>query len=178
MYGKEADSKIETGGERHGEEGYFIQPTVFSNVSEDMKIMQEEVFGPVCAISKFKTEEEVFRLGNETTCGLAAAVHTTNLNTTIRVANALKASTAWVNNYSMLSNQVPFDGFKEPSIGHDVLVYACVAQGIWFRLLWLLDRRPLAANVLLLLIKYQPSRMLERCRSVRLATGSGDYYPE
>ncbi|KIW76934.1 hypothetical protein Z517_09378 [Fonsecaea pedrosoi CBS 271.37] len=122
---KEAGSKVETGGERHGEEGYFIQPTIFSNVSEDMKIMQAEIFGPVCALSKFKTEEEVIRLGNETTYGFAAAVHTTNLSTAIRVANALKAGTVWVKNDNMLSYQVPFGGFKESGIGRGVWLYAC-----------------------------------------------------
>merc|ERR1712125_16502 len=82
--GKESGAKLETGGGRHGNEGYFIQPTIFSGVSEDMKIMQEEIFGPVCAISKFETEDEAIKKGNETTYGLAAAVHTTNLNTAIR----------------------------------------------------------------------------------------------
>jgi aldehyde dehydrogenase (NAD+) len=122
--GKEAGAKVETGGERHGTEGYFIQPTIFSNVSEDMKIMQEEIFGPVCSISKFETEEEVIKQGNETTYGLAAALHTTNLNTAIRVANSLKAGTVWVNNYNMLSYQVPFGGFKESGIGRELGKYA------------------------------------------------------
>lgn len=122
--GKEAGAKVETGGERHGNEGYFIQPTIFSNVSEDMKIMQEEIFGPVCSISKFETEEEVVKLGNETTYGLAAAVHTTNLNTALRVANSLKAGTVWVNNYNMLSYQVPFGGFKESGLGRELGKYA------------------------------------------------------
>merc|ERR1711939_1223087 len=63
-----------------GTEGYFIQPTIFSGVSPDMKIMQEEIFGPVCTISKFETEDEVIKAGNETTYGLAAAVHTRHLN--------------------------------------------------------------------------------------------------
>lgn len=122
--GKEAGATVETGGERHGDEGYFIQPTIFSNVSSDMKIMQEEIFGPVCAISKFETEEEVIKAGNETTYGLAAAVHTTNLNTALRVSNALKAGTVWVNCYNLLSYQVPFGGFKESGIGRELGKYA------------------------------------------------------
>jgi len=122
--GKEAGAKVETGGERHGSEGYFIQPTIFSNVSEDMKIMQEEIFGPVCSISKFETEEDVIKAGNETTYGLAAALHTQNLNTALRVANALKAGTVWVNNYNMISYQVPFGGFKESGIGRELGKYA------------------------------------------------------
>jgi len=122
--GKEAGAKVETGGARHGTEGYFIQPTIFSGVSEDMKIMQEEIFGPVCSISKFKTEEEAIKMGNETTYGLAAALHTTNLNTAIRVSNALKAGTVWVNCYNLLSYQVPFGGFKESGIGRELGKYA------------------------------------------------------
>ncbi|KAK5078190.1 aldehyde dehydrogenase (NAD(P)(+)) ald5 [Lithohypha guttulata] len=122
--GKESGAKVETGGERHGNEGYFIQPTIFSGVSEDMKIMQEEIFGPVCTISKFETEDEVIKRGNETTYGLAAAVHTTNLNTALRVSNALKAGTVWVNCYNMLSYQVPFGGFKESGIGRELGKYA------------------------------------------------------
>ena len=122
--GKEAGAKVETGGERHGTEGYFIQPTIFSGVSSDMKIMQEEIFGPVCSISKFESEDEAIKLGNETTYGLAAALHTTNLNTAIRVANALKAGTVWVNQYNMLSYQVPFGGFKESGVGRELGKYA------------------------------------------------------
>jgi aldehyde dehydrogenase (NAD+) len=85
-----------------GDKGYFIEPTIFSNVTEDMKIQQEEIFGPVCTISKFKTKADVIKIGNSSTYGLAAAVHTTNLNTAIEVANALKAGTVWVNQYNML----------------------------------------------------------------------------
>jgi len=70
--GKEAGAKVETGGKRKGDVGYFIEPTIFSNVTEDMKIMQEEIFGPVCSIAKFKTEEDAIKVGNTTTYGLAA----------------------------------------------------------------------------------------------------------
>lgn len=117
--GKNAGAKVEVGGERHGNEGYFIQPTIFSNVSEDMKIMREEIFGPVCAISKFKTEEDAIRVGNATSYGLAAAVHTTNLNRAINVSNSLKAGTVWVNNYNTFIPQMPFGGYKESGIGRE-----------------------------------------------------------
>ena len=122
--GKQAGAKVETGGGRVGQKGYFIQPTIFSNVSDDMKIMQEEIFGPVCSISKFETEEDAIKMGNETTYGLAAAVHTTNLNTAIRVSNKLKAGTVWVNQYNMLHYQVPFGGYKESGIGRELGKYA------------------------------------------------------
>jgi aldehyde dehydrogenase (NAD+) len=85
-----------------------------------MKIMQEEIFGPVCSIAKFSTEEEIIKTGNNSNYGLAAAVHTSNLNTAIRVANSLKAGTVWVNSYNMLHHQVPFGGYKESGIGREL----------------------------------------------------------
>ena len=85
-----------------------------------MKIVQEEIFGPVCSISKFKTKEEVIKIGNNTTYGLAAAVHTKDLNTAIEVSNALRAGTVWVNSYNVLHHQMPFGGFKESGIGREL----------------------------------------------------------
>jgi len=119
-HGKAEGATVVTGGERHGDKGYFIQPTIFSNVTEDMKIMQEEIFGPVCSIAKFETEEEILKTANNTTYGLASAVHTSNLNTAIRVANGLRAGTVWVNQYNMLHHQVPFGGYKESGIGREL----------------------------------------------------------
>lgn len=118
--GKKDGATVETGGERFGDKGYFIKPTIFTNVKPEMKIMQEEIFGPVCAIAKFKTEEEVINMGNDTTYGLAAAVHTKDLNTAIRVSNAIRAGTVWVNCYNMLHHQLPFGGFKESGIGREL----------------------------------------------------------
>ncbi|KAI0853901.1 aldehyde dehydrogenase [Daldinia vernicosa] len=118
--GKKGGATIETGGERHGDKGYFIKPTIFTNVTHDMKIMQEEIFGPVVAVAKFKTEEEVVHLGNDSTYGLAAAVHTSNLNTALRVANELHAGTVWVNSYNLIHHQLPFGGYKESGIGREL----------------------------------------------------------
>jgi len=118
--GKKAGATIETGGKRIGTKGFFIEPTIFSNVTEDMKIVQEEIFGPVCSISKFKTREDAINIGNNTTYGLAAAVHTKDLNTAIEVSNSLKAGTVWVNTYNTLHWQLPFGGFKESGIGREL----------------------------------------------------------
>ena len=85
-----------------------------------MSIIKEEIFGPVCSIQKFETEDEVVKAGNQTTYGLAAGVHTSNLNTAIRVSNALKAGTVWVNQYNMLHWQLPFGGYKESGIGREL----------------------------------------------------------
>ncbi|KAB5582612.1 aldehyde dehydrogenase [Coniochaeta sp. 2T2.1] len=118
--GKKEGATLEIGGGRHGDKGYFIQPTIFSNVSQDAKIMQEEIFGPVCAIAKFETEEEVLKLGNDSVYGLAAAVHTQDINTAIRVSNALHAGTVWVNCYNMIHHQLPFGGYKSSGIGREL----------------------------------------------------------
>lgn len=118
--GKKAGATVVTGGERHGDKGYFIKPTIFSDVTADMKIVQEEIFGPVCTISKFETEEEVLKAANNSTFGLASAVHTTNLNTAIRVSNTIRAGTVWVNQYNMLHHQLPFGGYKESGIGREL----------------------------------------------------------
>ncbi|KAF2833283.1 aldehyde dehydrogenase [Ophiobolus disseminans] len=118
--GKKEGATVETGGNRIGTKGYFIEPTIFSNVTEDMKIQQEEIFGPVCTISKFKHKADVIKIGNNTTYGLAAAVHTTNLNTAIEVANALRAGTVWVNTYNTIHWQLPFGGYKESGIGREL----------------------------------------------------------
>jgi len=118
--GKQAGATVEIGGNRKGDKGFFIEPTIFSNVTEDMKIVQEEIFGPVCSISKFSTKEEAIKLGNSTTYGLAAALHTKNLNTALEVSNALKAGTVWVNTYNTLHHQLPFGGFKESGIGREL----------------------------------------------------------
>jgi aldehyde dehydrogenase (NAD+) len=118
--GKKEGATVVTGGERHGDKGYFIQPTIFADVTEDMKIMQEEIFGPVCSIAKFETEEEIIKVGNNSIYGLASAVHTKDLNTAIRVANSLRAGTVWVNQYNMLHHQIPFGGYKESGIGREL----------------------------------------------------------
>jgi aldehyde dehydrogenase (NAD+) len=118
--GKDEGAKVELGGERHGKEGYFIQPTIFTGVNEKMKIMQEEIFGPVVAIGKFKDVDDVLAKAHETFYGLAASVHTMNLNTAIEVSNRLQAGSVWVNCHNFLSHQMPFGGFKQSGIGREL----------------------------------------------------------
>jgi len=119
-HGKAEGARVEIGGERFGDVGYFIKPTVFSNVETSMKIMQEEIFGPVASIAKFKDVEEIIKIGNATNYGLAAAVHTRDLNTAIEVTNRLKAGTCWVNCYNTFHAALPFGGFKESGIGREL----------------------------------------------------------
>lgn len=124
QHGKDQGATVAAGGARHGTEGYFIQPTVFTDVHEDMKIVREEIFGPVVCIQKFKDEEEAIRIGNSTNYGLAAAVHTKDVNTALRVSNELRAGTVWINSYNLISYQAPFGGFKESGIGRELGSYA------------------------------------------------------
>lgn len=119
-HGVAEGAKIEIGGKRFGTKGYYIQPTIFSNVTTDMKIMQEEIFGPVASIAKFKDIDEIVEIGNGTPYGLAAAVHTKDLNTALEITNRLKAGTCWVNCYNMLHPALPFGGFKESGIGREL----------------------------------------------------------
>jgi aldehyde dehydrogenase (NAD+) len=122
--GKAAGAKVEIGGERHGSEGYFIKPTIFTNADSSMKIVQEEIFGPVGVVIKFKDEDDVIRQANDTVYGLAAAVFTQNLNRAITTAHRLKAGTAWVNCVNSLNSNVPFGGFKQSGIGRELGEYA------------------------------------------------------
>jgi aldehyde dehydrogenase (NAD+) len=100
-------------GSRHGTRGYFIQPTVFTDVTMDMQIAREEIFGPVASVIQFSSEEEAISIANSTEYGLAAAVHSLDINQVQRVTRRLKAGTVWVNQYVMLSHQVPFGGYKQ-----------------------------------------------------------------
>jgi len=94
--GKEAGATVHHGGERHGSEGYFIKPTIFTDVHSDMKIVKEEIFGPVAVVIKFKDEAEVVEMANNTTYGLAAHIFTENVSRAIRVAHAVEAGSTWV----------------------------------------------------------------------------------
>lgn len=94
--GKEQGARVVVGGGRLGDKGYYVHPTVFTDVSPDMKIVREEIFGPVGVIIKFKTEDEVIELANDTVYGLAAHIFTENNSRVIRVAHAVEAGTVSV----------------------------------------------------------------------------------
>ena len=106
--GKEQGAKLLLGGNRHGAKGCFIEPTVFVDVTDDMKIAQEEIFGPVMTIIKFKTIEEVVKRAHNTIYGLAAGVVTRDVERAFKLANTLRAGTVWVNCYNVYSPSVPF----------------------------------------------------------------------
>ncbi|QRW19790.1 aldehyde dehydrogenase family protein [Rhizoctonia solani] len=122
--GKSQGATVAIGGERIGSEGYFIQPTVFTDVKPDMKIIQEEIFGPVVAIAKFEDEADIIRQANDSIYGLAAAVFSRDISRALNVAHKLHAGTVWVNCYNKLNNQMPFGGFKQSGIGRELGEYA------------------------------------------------------
>ncbi|KAK1229781.1 hypothetical protein PQX77_001691 [Marasmius sp. AFHP31] len=116
---KKDGATILTGGSRHGDTGYFIQPTIITDTRPDMKIIKEEIFGPVASIIKFKTEEEVIEMANDTAYGLASGVFTKDNARATRVAHALEAGTAWVNCYMWADLALPFGGYKQSGIGRE-----------------------------------------------------------
>jgi aldehyde dehydrogenase (NAD+) len=122
--GQKDGAKMLTGGSRVGDCGYFIQPTVFSDVKDDMKIAKEEIFGPVMSILKFKDVEEVVERGNRTFYGLAAAVWTKDITKALQMANRLRAGTVWVNCFDVFDAGAPFGGFKMSGIGRELGQYA------------------------------------------------------
>ncbi|KAG8955661.1 aldehyde dehydrogenase (NAD(P)(+)) ald5 [Tulasnella sp. 424] len=103
------------GGKGWNGKGFYILPTVFTGVKPDMKIVKEEIFGPVVAVGKFETEQEAIELANATTYGLAAGIQSNDHKQIHRVTAALKAGTVWVNQYGVLHNNVPFGGYKQAS---------------------------------------------------------------
>ncbi|KAF5346496.1 hypothetical protein D9756_010085 [Leucocoprinus leucothites] len=113
-------AKVHVGGERSSDEGYFIKPTIFVDAKPSMKIMQEEIFGPVCSIVKFKSEEEVTEWANDTTYGLAANVFTQNSARAIRMSHALEAGTINVNCSLSMELNVPFGGYKQSGMGREL----------------------------------------------------------
>jgi len=112
------------GGQKRTGKGYYVDPTIFTNISPEMKIVKEEIFGPVLAVGQFKTEEEAVSLANNTTYGLGAGLHSNDANQCMRVSSALEAGTVWVNQYNLLNNNVPFGGKKQSGIGRELGSYA------------------------------------------------------
>jgi aldehyde dehydrogenase (NAD+) len=122
--GKKEGATLHHGGTRNGDEGYFINPTIFTDTKPDMKIVQEEIFGPVGVVIKFDDEEEVIKQANDTMYGLAAAVFSQDIDRALATAHKLKAGTAWVNCVNTLYPNVPFGGYKQSGVGRELGEYA------------------------------------------------------
>ncbi len=118
--GKEQGARCVTGGERFGSRGYFIKPTVFAEVKDNMAIAREEIFGPVMQVLRFKEIDEVIERANTTDYGLAAAVWTRDLKKAHAVADRVRAGTVWINCYDVFDAAAPFGGFKTSGIGREL----------------------------------------------------------
>ena len=108
------------GGRADIEPGYFVKPTVFDDVTSDMTIAREEIFGPVLATLTFDGVEEAIELANDSMYGLAAAVWTSDVKKAHYVASRLKAGTVWINTYNLYDPASPFGGYKESGYGRDL----------------------------------------------------------
>jgi len=122
--GKEEGATVTLGGEKHGDKGYFIQPTIFTDVKEGSRIRNEEIFGPVVVVIKFDDEKDLLRQANDSVYGLAAAVFSRDISKALDTAHKLQAGTVWVNCYNQLHNNVPFGGYKQSGIGRELGEYA------------------------------------------------------
>ncbi|KAF4987759.1 hypothetical protein FGRMN_10183 [Fusarium graminum] len=122
--GKKEGAKLELGGQpfkKVGDgKGYFIEPTVFTEVSPKMRVFQEEVFGPFVVVSKFSTEEEAVNLANDSTFGLGSALFTTNLTRAHQVAKKIEAGMVWINSSNDSDWRIPFGGVKQSGIGREL----------------------------------------------------------
>src|SRR5712672_1850583 len=125
--GKNEGAKLLAGGKRvavNGDHGYFIEPTIFGSVHNDMKIAQEEIFGPVLATLSFDDIEEVAELANKNVYGLAAAVWTNDIKKAHQLSRRLRAGTVWINTYGLMDAALPFGGYKQSGFGRELGMHA------------------------------------------------------
>ena len=118
--GQDEGAELALGGSRHGDRGYFHEPTVFTGVRNEMTIAQEEIFGPVMSVLKFSSEEEAYRIANDVEYGLAAGVWTNDITRAHRATRALRVGTVWVNTYQMVYPSVPYGGVKQSGHGRNL----------------------------------------------------------
>lgn len=121
--GKKEGAQLLTGGKRHGNKGFFVEPTVFAGVTDDMTIAKEEIFGPVMSILKFKTIDEVIARANKSEYGLGAGVVTRSVENALKLSNGIRAGTVYVNCYDVFDANTPFGGFKDSGIGRELGEY-------------------------------------------------------
>ena len=117
--GEQEGARIVTGGERVGDQGYFVEPTVFANVEHEMRISQEEIFGPVLSVIPFDDEADALRIANGTAYSLAAGVWSADIGRVHRVAAGLKAGTVWINTYGYTDVRLPWGGSGESGLGRE-----------------------------------------------------------
>ena len=123
--GQQEGANFTTGGQREGDTGYFVKPTVLTNTNPNMKVEAEEIFGPVVTVSPFSNAEDVMPTANNSTYGLAAGIWTKDISKAHKLAKQLRAGTVWINCYNVFDASLPFGGYKESGwgreMGHEVL---------------------------------------------------------
>ncbi|WP_458354333.1 aldehyde dehydrogenase family protein [Peribacillus frigoritolerans] len=122
--GLEEGAELVTGGQRGNKNGYYFTPTIFGDVTNEMTIAREEIFGPVVSVIRFKDEEDALRQANDTIYGLASGIWTNDLKRAHRMARGIQAGTVYVNTYSMLDSTTPFGGMKQSGFGRELGVQA------------------------------------------------------
>ncbi len=118
--GKKSGAELVTGGDRVGNNGYFLKPAVFAYTDDSLKLVQEEIFGPVAAVTAFDSFDELISRANATQYGLAAGVWTRDISKAHRYAHAVQAGTVWINGYGMIDPAAPFGGYKMSGFGREM----------------------------------------------------------
>src|SRR5699024_2548137 len=118
--GKEEGARLVAGGKKAFDKGYFVEPTIFADVEDDMTIAREEMFGPVMSVFVFDDVEEVIERANDSEYGLAASVWTENIRTGHYIAGKLQAGTVWVNDFGLELETMPFGGYKKSGVGREM----------------------------------------------------------
>lgn len=118
--GVKEGARLVTGGKRVGTKGFFIEPTLFADVTDNMKIAKEEIFGPVMSVFKFETNEEVLKRANNSEYGLGAGVVSENVEELQWFIDRLKSGTVYANCYNVLQKSLPFGGYKDSGIGREL----------------------------------------------------------
>lgn len=136
--GEDEGAKVLAGGQRAFDKGYFMQPTIFADATDDMTIAREEIFGPVVVVFPFDTVEEVIERANDSDYGLAAGIWSENIKTAHYVASKLQAGTVWINDYGLEMEGAPFGGYKQSGIGRELGSYALAeyseVKSVWVKI--------------------------------------------
>jgi phenylacetaldehyde dehydrogenase len=123
--GQQEGAKAVTGGGRFGDQGYFVEPTVLTNITPDMKVVREEIFGPVVVAAPFQSIDDIAAVANDSDYGLGAGIWTQDISKAHALAKKLRAGTVWINCYNVFDASLPFGGYKQSGwgreMGHEVL---------------------------------------------------------